>query len=480
MNIKKRQFGVIWFVELWERYAFYGFQSLFVLFMASEHISEEKTYMIFGIFAALLYLTPTIGGFIADKYIGIKRSLVTGGVILFIGYAILSLSTSLNMILWSLSFIIVGNGLFKPAPTALISRVFGNNANSSHSAFTLYYMGVNIGSFLGIAITPIVAKYTAFTIAFSISVVGMIAALANYWIRYDLLRDVKGEMDSQPLDFKLCGVIIIVSLVQLIICYTLFHAQDISFYLILGLCVLLFVYMLLDAINMKDPQQRIMQIIGIILVAEAIAYFVIYNQMFSTLIMFADHNMRLTLLGINVSPASYAALDSVWLVIISPILAFVYTKLHKQKLFVIPYKYALGTMLSGVAFVVLYFICIMTAVDGEISGNWMILFYFFAAFAELLVAALGFSLIALYFRKEIVTLGMGFFMLALACGGALAGKLGQYVAMPEAGLPKLESIAIYQNFFIWLGIICFALGLVYVLLTIYMQRFVAKRGFSLK
>lgn len=393
---------------MWERYAFYSFQALFLLFITAEHISEDQAYLIFGIFAALLYLTPTIGGYIADKFIGIKRALLIGGVLLFIGYAILASSHSLAQISWALSFIIVGNGLFKPAPTALISKIFSNDASSSHSAFTLYYMGVNIGSFLGIAITPIIAQHTGYSNAFWVSVIGMIVALLNYTIRASLLKDINGAHDTKPLTKNAALLIGAVCIIQIVICYLLFQVTDVSFYLIIALCIIMFIYMLIDSMKLENKKERFMQVIGILLVIEAIVYFVIYNQMFSTLTLFAKHNIHLTLVGLSVSPATYASLDAVWLVILSPILAVVYTKLHNNKLINIPNKYAFGTILSGIAFISLYLVCLYTAKDGFINGNWMILYFFFAAFAELLIAAIGFSLIAIYFRKEIVTLGMGF------------------------------------------------------------------------
>ena len=110
----------------------------------------------------------------------------------------------------------------------------------------------------------------------------------------------------------------------------------------------------------------------------------------------------------------------------------------------------------------------------------MILFYIFAALAELLVAALGFSLVALYFRKEIVTLGMGFFMLALAAGGALAGKLGQLVAMPDGKVNPLESLPTYMSYFFWVGLICIGLGVIYVIFAYLMQRWANKHQVELK
>jgi proton-dependent oligopeptide transporter, POT family len=479
-GIKKRQFGLIFFVELWERWAFYGFQSLFILFITYKHLDETQAYLMFGVFAALLYLTPTIGGYIADKYLGIKRALIIGGLLMLAGYIFLSFAQSMNQTVLALSFIIVGNGLFKPTPSALVSKIFNDNPTVSHSAFTLYYMAINIGSFFGIAITPMVAMYTSFSLSFLISVIGMVIALTNFAWRYSILKDVNGEKDLIPITFKVVFWTLFISAIQIALCYLLFKITDISFYLIIALCIIAVFYMLFDALKVKNYKEKVMQIIGIFLVIEAVIYFIVYNQMFSTLTLFAKHNMNLDLFGITVTPATFAALDALWLIALSPIFAKLYMSMNKRNIHLeIPFKYAIGTAISGIAFIVLVLVIKTTAIDGMISGNWMILYYFFAATAELLIAALGMSLISLYFREEVVTIGMGFFMLALAAGGALAGKLGEFVAMPSTKLAATSSLPIYTVYFEWVGAICLFLGVIYFIIAIILRRWARKNDILL-
>lgn len=322
-------------------------------------------------------------------------------------------------------------------------------------------MGVNIGSFLAIAFTPIIAKYANYSYAFIICVIGMILALSNYAWRARILRDL--ESDAIPINIKTKGLIFVICLAQVLICYGLFQITDISLYLIIAVCLLTFVYMLNDAKNTANLKEKILQIVGVVLVVEAIIYFIVYSQMFSTLVLFAKHNVELDLIGFSVSPATYAALDSFWLIILSPILAILYKRSISH--LSIPYKYAIGTIIAGIAPLSLYVVIKFTQINGFVNGNWMIVYFFFGAFAELLVAALGFSLIAIYFRKEIITFGMGFFMLAVALGGALSGKLGQLVAIPDGKIAPAVSLAIYQNYFLWLGVITIILGIIYALIA---------------
>ena len=121
----------------------------------------------------------------------------------------------------------------------------------------------------------------------------------------------------------------------------------------------------------------------------------------------------------------------------------------------------------------------LTHVSGFVDGNWMFVYFFFGALAELLVAAIGFSMIAIYFRKEIVTLGMGFFMLAIALGGALSGKLGQLVAIPDGKIDPMVSLNIYQNYFLWLGVITILLGVIYAIIAKIVTNIAEKYNISL-
>ena len=468
-ELKDRRFLVIWFIEIWERYAFYGFQSLFLIFITSEGIDEERGYLIFGIFNSLLYLTPTIGGFMVDRYIGAKKSLLIGAIILMIGYGSLSLFNNMNTIMWSLSCIIVGNGLFKPSPSALISKMFTKKKNLN-SAFTIFYMSINIGSFVGIIVSPIIANKMGFSLAFGSSVLGIFLALCNYKIRFSCLKEINTSMDGKKLNYYLKYKISLIIIAQLILFFLLFQIPDISFYLIIFTCIGIFLYMLIDSLNMKSRIGRISQILGILLIAEAILYFTVYNQMFSTLILFAKHNLVLKIFNFDVLPSTFTSMNAFWLILISPILASIYARKKKNNSS-IAFKFSIGTIISGISFIFLRLVIIYTGQDGFIDGNWMIVFYFFSAISELLISALGFSLVATYFRKDIVGLGMGFFMLSMSTGGAISGKLGKYVAVTGFGdLQPIESMNTYSDYFFALGIVCLFLGVIYWIFAAYIKK----------
>ena len=161
-QVRRKQFINIFQIEMWERFAYYSFTSLFVLFAISINFSEKQAYMIFGVFSGLAYGLPIIGGYIADKLLGIKRAMIIGATILVVGYLLLGLSQGYHSIMMSLALIALGNCLFKPAPSSLIGMIYNKNAAENKAAFSMYYMAINIGAFLAGIIAPLVAKYFNF------------------------------------------------------------------------------------------------------------------------------------------------------------------------------------------------------------------------------------------------------------------------------------------------------------------------------
>jgi len=479
-SLKRKQFGVICFVEMWERYAFYGFQTLFMLFLTSQHMSESQGYLIFGIFSGLLWILPTFGGALADKVIGVKRALIVGGLLLATGYLLLAFSDSMQTFMLALAFIVTGNGIFKPAPSALVSLIFNKDATQSKSAFTLYYMAVNVGSTVGGIVGPYIALYSSYKAAFFVAFVGMLLSLGNLFLRLKLLKEVNGLKDNAPLSIKIAIITVAFSVVSIVVCYILLNLEDITPYVIVVVWVLALSYLFMLAFKTEDIKSRIKQIIGIILFIEAVAFFVVYNQMFSTITMFAKHNVVNFVLGIPVSPATYASLNPIWIVALSPIIAWFYIALKRANItFDILSKYVVGTMLAGLAFISLALASTYFNVNGMVSGNWLILYFALGSLAELLVAAMGFAIAALYFPKAIVSIVMGVFMISIAQGGNLTGIIAQYVAIPERFDSKMASLNIFINYFYMLGIACVAIAVVYFFLAIYLRKLARKHEVDL-
>src|SRR5699024_5544925 len=146
---------VLFFTEMWERFSYYGMRALLVLFLTASLLDEgwgwprENALALYGTYTSLVYLTPILGGYIADKYMGYRNAVVVGALIMTLGHASMAINLHFAMYL-GLFLLVVGNGFFKPNMTSIISQMYEKRPEKQDGAFTLFYMGVNAGAFLGI------------------------------------------------------------------------------------------------------------------------------------------------------------------------------------------------------------------------------------------------------------------------------------------------------------------------------------------
>src|SRR3990167_454908 len=139
----------LFLTEMWERFGFYVVQGLLILYMTQYFgFTDNEGYTILGVFSALVYISPFIGGFLADKILGFKTAIVWGGLFLIVGYALLSLPYPKLLFYPALATIIIGNGLFKPNISSLLGTQYASNDPRRDSGFTIFYIGINIGAFL--------------------------------------------------------------------------------------------------------------------------------------------------------------------------------------------------------------------------------------------------------------------------------------------------------------------------------------------
>lgn len=177
-----KAFYLIFSIELWERFGYYGLQGIMAVYLVKMlGMSETDSITLFSSFSALVYGFVAIGGWLGDKVLGTKRVIVLGAIVLAIGYTMIAYSGhSVTWVYIGMATIAVGNGLFKANPSALLSTSYAKDDPRLDGAFTMYYMAVNIGSFFSMLATPWLAAHYGWSVAFSLSVVGMILTLVNF------------------------------------------------------------------------------------------------------------------------------------------------------------------------------------------------------------------------------------------------------------------------------------------------------------
>ena len=196
-----KAFYLIFSIELWERFGYYGLQGIMAVYLVKMlGMSEADSITLFSSFSALVYGFVAIGGWLGDKVLGAKRVIVLGALVLAAGYAMVAYSG--HDIFWvymGMATIAVGSGLFKANPSSLLSTCYEKDDPRIDGAFTMYYMSVNIGSFFSMLATPWLAAKYGWSVAFSLSVVGMLITLVNFMMCHKWVKENGSKPDFKPL-----------------------------------------------------------------------------------------------------------------------------------------------------------------------------------------------------------------------------------------------------------------------------------------
>jgi len=453
-----RAFFTIWMIELWERFGYYGMAAILVLYMVEKiGFHDTQANLVWGAFTALVYAAPAIGGWIGDNVLGTRRTMPIGAAILALGYAMLSLpSENLYFLYVSMGVIVVGNGLFKANAANMVRRIYEGNDAKIDSAFTLYYMAVNVGSTVSQLLTPWIKDHYGWHAGFAFCFAGLVLGLINYALMLRALNHIGSPPDEKPVRWDRLGLIlglglVCVFVVTFIVQYS--AARDIAV-ILAGLTVLaIFVYMIVAG----ERSERAGLIAALVLTVQTILFFIFYSQMSTSLTLFALHNVEwkqnLLLLDVTWSAGQYQALNPIWIMLLSPVLAWIYTHFGKSgRDLPIAAKFVLGFIVVAIGFFI-FGISDGTAVNGKVSSWYMIWGYGFYSLGELLVSGLGLAMIARYVPARMGGFMMGAYFVAVGVSQYLGSIVANLASIPENLTNPLESLAIYTSLFNKLGFV---------------------------
>lgn len=467
-----RAFHMIFMLELWERFGFYTVQGILTLyFIRYLGFNESDAYYTFGAFSALVYGLIVIGGYLGDRILGTKRSILLGLIVLCLGYCALAL-TNKDHVFLALGLICVGNGIFKANPSNLLSKCYKENDPRIQGAFTLYYMAINLGSMVALFAGPAISSKYGYSYAYTLSAIGLLVGIANYWLRYKYIASINTDADLRPISLLSWGLIVggIISMTVLA-SFLLQHVVIAkNLLLCIGACVLAYYCYLMKN---EDRATSLRMLIALFLMFEAITFFTLYQQMPTSITLFALNNVIPNFLGFTIDPQAFQALNPIWIVLLSPILATIYSQLNKKGWsFPIPYKFALGITMCGLSFLILYPARYFYTGAGMLSSWWLIVSYMFQSLSELLVSALGLAMVAELVPSRHAGFVMGMWFLTSAVAGFLGATVASYTALPELVKPGVESLIIYTDVFGSIGVVALFISLLMWLLAPVLSRYI--------
>jgi len=479
-----RSFSTVFLIEMWERFGFYGMQVLMVTYMMKKlGFIDTKANLVWGAAAALIYATPAIGGWVGDKLIGTRRTMVVGAVVLALGYLMLWIPSDNPTLLYgALGVIIVGNGFFKPNAGNLVRKIYEGDDVRIDSAFTIYYMAVNVGSMVSMTATPWIRDYVGahygdamgWHTAFGACAVGLALGLANYSLMHRTLAHIGSPADEQKLQINrvlaLFGASLVLVLVSAFILQSLLAAK-ICVYLA-GIVILgIFVHLIRNA----QKSERAGLIAALVLTVQTIFFFIFYAQMATSLNLFAQKNVNLSfdVFGIhlfNWIPEQYQNLNAIWIVVLSPVLVAIYNTLGRVgKDPSVAAKFAFGFAAVALGFF-MYGFGALSAVDGQVSSWTMIWGYGLYSLGELLVSGLGLAMIARYVPARMGGFMMGAYYVAVGISQYLGSVVANLAAMPENISSPVESLNIYVSLFNKLGFVGVACTVIALVMLPLMNR----------
>lgn len=446
-------FKLSFLTAMFERAGFYVLSFLIVLYAKEVYqVSDTIAFTLFAVFSALAYLMTAAGGYLADNVLGIRRCIILGLLLEGIGLCMLYIPSKVIFPI-ALACIILGVGMFKTGPTHLLGRSYGDKDPRIDSGFTLYYMGMNIGSFTSAMCIGEVQKYFGWRVAFLVGGVTILLGLVWYFVFRKSAYEPDSAAGKKPLPWKTIGWVTLgLVLVGLAAMFLVSH--EIVAYWVFGIATaLLLVYFIFEILrSSKEDKPKI--IACLILILMGFVFFVLYQQAYTSVLLFINRCVVRTIMGFEIPAVAFFALNSAWVIILGPILAWTYTRFGKKnKDLAVTTKFPIGLLVTSLTFFALVASSYFANANYQVSPLWAVLAYFFYTLGEMLVSALGVAMVTHIAPKRMYGIMMGtWFVVGMALSAALSGVFASRASIPDTLHDPAAILAIYNHAFLEIGV----------------------------
>ena len=443
----------LFFVELWERFSYYGMRALLVLYMTAELLDggfgfeDSRAYGVYAAYGALVYSTPLIGGYLAENFMGYRKSIMWGAILMALGHFAMAFEAQVIFYL-ALALLILGNGFFKPNISSMIGKYYGEGDPRRDGAFTIFYMGINIGAFLTPLTCGAIGELEGWHYGFSLAGFGMLIGLIIFWMaqKNGALED-KGFQSEQAIanneNMSIAGIkpmtlIYVGSFLVLPIIWALVKYNHIVEYLLPAIIIGALGYMLYISFNYeKVARQRIWVILTLFFFTAVFWSF--FELAGSALTLFTDRNVDKTLFGYEMTTTFFIAINPLFIMLFAPIFSWMWIKLSKANYEpAAPLKFAVGLILLGLGFLVLN-LGSATATAGAIGGVFIVLLYLLHTLGELVLSPVGLSLVTKLSPVKMVGFIMGFWLMSSAVAHQVGAPIARLTSVDETELIKSDS-----------------------------------------
>jgi proton-dependent oligopeptide transporter, POT family len=463
-----RGLATLFFTEMWERFTYYGIQSILILFLVTASgrgglgFDDQSASAIWGLFMGGTYLLSLLGGWVADQLTGGRVAIASGGVLITIGNALLAAGSE-RLFFLGLGCNVLGVGLLKPNVSNTVGALYPEGGSRRDAGFSIFYVGINVGSLLGPMFVPVVARNYGWHAGFALPAIGMLFGVAQFLATRRYLGSAgAARASTRPRSWlalwviaAAIGVLAALLLSGVVRVNAVSLAARVSWLVGLLLAGYLLYIAFLGGLT-RAERHRVLAMMT--LFAASTVFWMAFMQIFSSMALFAQRYTDLDVFGWQMPAGDLQTVPPFYIIVLAPAFAALWVALGKRdRDLSSPAKFAWGLLLMAAGMLVMYLAALRVLHGNKVSPLWLIVTYLFTACGELCLSPVGLSATTKLAPARFAAQTMGLFFLTLALGSFLAGLLsGDYDAQHLATLP-----ALYLKLFFWTG----AGGAVMLLLT---------------
>ena len=466
---------VLFYAEMWERFSYYGMRALLILYLTKFWLfGDGESNVIYGAYGSLVYIMPVLGGLVADRWLGQRKAVLFGGVLLALGHLFMAVEgmhgvsdplvkqadPAINVFWLALALIIVGSGFLKANISVIVGQLYKMTDVRRDAAYTIFYMGVNVGAALGTILVGYLGETIGWAYGFGLAGIGMVVGLVIFVIGRPSL-DGRGEPPkplTRPLELRLYGI----GLAAVVVVWLLIQNLSVIQNLLIVTGVAMLGYTLYEAFKLpKEPRERMFAIL--FLIALNPIFWGLFEQGGGSLNLYTDRYVDRA----GVPSSLFQSINPIYIVLLAPLFAGLWQWLGKRGLEPsAPAKFGLALVQVGLGFLV--FVWGANSVGAEVMTPvlWLFMIYLLHTTGELCLSPVGLSAMSRLAPLHLGSFIMGAWFYMTAVGSFVAGKIGEATGGEGGAMSKEATLSVYNE----IGWITIGVAVVVLLLSPMVKR----------
>lgn len=436
---------LLFLAEMWERFSYYGMRALLIFYLVQHWMfSDSEASVIYGAYTALVYITPVVGGYLADRYLGQRKAVLFGAVLLTFGHFFMAFEGEgvagqadpmINVFWLALALIIVGSGFLKANISVIVGQLYARTDVRRDGAYTIFYMGINVGAATASLICGYLGQTYGWAYGFGLAGLGMLLGLVFFVLGKPLLMGngepknpayLRQRMGGIPREWLFYGI----GIAMVALCWFMVQNQALVGILLGAFGGLLLLYVIFIAVVKLDREERDRIFAAMFLIIVSIIFWALFEQAGSSLNLFTDRHVDRS----GVPASMFQSVNAIYIILLAPLFASIWTGLGRRGAEPsAPFKFGLGIVQVGLGFLVLVWGAQSVGVDVATPVLFIFLIYLLHTTGELCLSPVGLSAMNRLAPSHMASLIMGMWFFASATGNFAAGLIASATGAEGVG-----------------------------------------------